>query len=227
MSRSSRLWWIVLLVAVAVGAEAVNAQEATVPLEYEVAVRDAQLWETPEATKAVRPLRHKEKLALAGESGRYFRVQARDGAAGFVDAQAVRPTGGTRKKWGTPVFWKFPRRRYLPPDQMSRTELIVGVIYELDGLFFDGVKINEQVLMSKALYSYYQRDFITAACYLALSVDMRLDTYLVGRARFGSRRTYDLLESSDFEVTPPLFRVQVAGRWHRFEIQGTTIRRLD
>lgn len=197
--------------------------EVAVPLEFFVAVPDAQLWATPEAIQSVRPLRRGEKLEFLDAVGSWLRVRAKDSAVGYVSGQSVAPTKSSQKKWGTPVFWKYPRRRYLRPDQMSRTELVVSVVFELDGLYYDGVRVDPPLLMSKALYSYYQRDLITASCYLALAVDLLLGSQRAGQAQADPKRVYELLEAAKFEVSPPLFRVQVDGQWHTFEIRGNKI----
>ena len=42
-------------------------------------------------------------------------------------------------------------------------------------------------------------------------------------AQAGPKRVYELLEAAKFEVSPPLFRVQVEGQWHTFEIRGNKI----
>jgi hypothetical protein len=201
--------------------------EVTVPLEFFVAAPDAQLWATPEAIQSVRPLRRGEKLEFLDAVSSWLRVHGRDGAVGYVSGQAVAPTKSNQKKWGTPVFWKYPRRRYLPSDQMSRTELTVSVIFELDGLYYDGVRVDPPLLMSKALYSYYQRDLLTASCYLALAVDLLLGSQRTGQVQASPKRVYELLEAAKFEVSPPLFRVQVDGQWHSFEIQGNKIHGVD
>ena len=208
-------------------APVLSAQEVTLKLEYSVAVENTTLWETPEARKAVRTLHRKERLTLRNGTGNWLKMQTEDGAEGYVDIQAVEPTGSLLKKWGTPVFWRYPRRRYLPPQELSRTEEIVNVVYEVEALFFERGNLGASDLMSKALFAYYERYYTTAAGYLALAVDNNLATYRVGPWRLASRRTFSFLEAVEYESAPPIFRVKAGGRWHRFEIVGPTIRRLD
>ncbi|MGH9863480.1 MAG: hypothetical protein ACRD35_08660, partial [Candidatus Acidiferrales bacterium] len=166
------LSFVILVLAVPV----VSAQEVTLKLEYSVAVENATLWETPEARKSVRTLRRKERLTLRNGTGNWLKVQTEDGAEGYVDVQAVEPTGSSLKKYGTPVFWRYPRRRYLPPQELSHTEEIVNVVYEIEALFFERGNLEPSDLMSKALFAFYERYYTTAAGYLALAVDNNLAT---------------------------------------------------
>jgi hypothetical protein len=61
----------------------------------------------------------------------------------------------------------------------------------------------------------------------ALAVDLLLGSQRAGQVQAGPKRVYELLEAAKFEVSPPLFRVQVDGQWHTFEIQGNKIHAVD
>ena len=73
----------------------------------------------------------------------------------------------------------------------------------------------------------HPRDLITASCYLALAVDLLLGSQRAGQAQADPKRVYELLEAAKFAVSPPLFRVQVDGQWHPFEIRGNKIHSVN